>query len=73
MAQTIKGIYKNGKVELEKIPEGITESPVFVTFPSAKETTSDKYIYFGMFAGSRAATEQDFQEAEFSEDSLNWL
>jgi hypothetical protein len=32
MLQTIEGIYRNGKIELTEIPQGITESRVFVTF-----------------------------------------
>lgn len=38
MLKTIAGIYKNGKIELAEIPEGITESQVFVTFLETKPT-----------------------------------
>ncbi|MDJ0735490.1 MAG: hypothetical protein QNJ47_15760 [Nostocaceae cyanobacterium] len=31
-----EGIYKNGKIELNEIPQGITESRVFVTFLETK-------------------------------------
>jgi hypothetical protein len=39
MSQTIQGIYKNGKIELSEIPQGITESVVLVTFLETKPKT----------------------------------
>ncbi len=36
MLKTIQGIYKNGKIELDETPQGITESLVFVTFLEGK-------------------------------------
>lgn len=44
MLQTIQGIYKNGKIELSEIPEGIIESCVFVTFLPTKPTTWPEII-----------------------------
>ncbi|MBD2693175.1 hypothetical protein [Anabaena catenula] len=44
MLQTIEGIYKHGQVELVEIPEGISESPVFVTFLATKPTTWPEII-----------------------------
>ncbi|MDB9484971.1 hypothetical protein PN492_00075 [Dolichospermum circinale CS-537/01] len=32
MLQTVKGIYKNGKIELAEIPKNILESEVLITF-----------------------------------------
>ncbi|HLP88124.1 MAG TPA: hypothetical protein VK184_05895 [Nostocaceae cyanobacterium] len=32
MFQTVKGIYKNGKIELAEIPNNILESEVLITF-----------------------------------------
>ncbi|TAE59198.1 MAG: hypothetical protein EAZ76_16185 [Nostocales cyanobacterium] len=32
MLQTVKGIYKNGKIELAEIPANILESQVLITF-----------------------------------------
>lgn len=32
MLKTVQGIYKDGKIELSEVPQGITESIVFVTF-----------------------------------------
>jgi hypothetical protein len=44
MLQTIQGIYKNDKIRLAKIPQGITESQVFVTFLETKTTTWTEII-----------------------------
>lgn len=44
MLQTITGIYKNGKIELDETPKGITESAVFVTFLEIKPTTWPEII-----------------------------
>ncbi|MBE9007356.1 hypothetical protein IQ259_20355 [Fortiea sp. LEGE XX443] len=44
MLKTIQGTYKNGKIELDEIPQGITESQVFVTFLETKTTTWPKTI-----------------------------
>ncbi|MBK1989768.1 hypothetical protein A0J48_019895 [Sphaerospermopsis aphanizomenoides BCCUSP55] len=32
MLQTVKGMYKNGKIELAEIPKNILESEVLITF-----------------------------------------
>ncbi len=44
MLKTIEGIYKNGKIELNEIPQGITESPVFVTFLETKSNQWSEII-----------------------------
>ncbi|NMG21996.1 hypothetical protein [Brasilonema bromeliae] len=44
MLQTIEGIYRNGKIELTEMPQGITESRVFVTFLETKSTTWSEMI-----------------------------
>ena len=36
MLQTVKGIYRNGKIELAEIPENILESQVLITFIQTK-------------------------------------
>ena len=72
MLKAIEGIYKNGKVELVEMPEGISESRVIVTFLKAKaDSQSSQIIQFGMFSGSQQSTEADFQLAEFLGDRLN--
>ncbi|BAT51688.1 hypothetical protein NOS3756_06150 [Nostoc sp. NIES-3756] len=65
MLQSIKGVYKNGKVELTELPRDISESIVIVTFLEAKKTQQPKQIMqFGMFSVNQQSTEADFQIAE---------
>lgn len=76
MLQAIEGIYKNGKVELTEVPEGIAESRVIVTFLESKaDLRPQQMMQFGMFSGAKQSTETDFQLAEFqgdSDDGLDW-
>jgi hypothetical protein len=76
MLQSIEGVYKHGSIELAEIPENIEESRVIVTFLEAKpKKQTEQIIYFGMFAGSKQSTEEDFQMAEFTgdpDDNLDW-
>jgi hypothetical protein len=76
MSQTIQGIYKNGKIELADIPQGITESQVLVTFLNLQSPERTKHtMVFGMFSGIQQSTEADFKEAEFygdADDALDW-
>jgi hypothetical protein len=44
MLKTIPGIYKNGKIELDETPQGITESLVFVTFLETKPSQWSEMI-----------------------------
>jgi hypothetical protein len=77
MLQSIKGFYKHGSIKLLEMPKNIEESQVIVTFLEAKpKITTEKTIYFGMFAGLNQSNEEDFKIAEFtsdSDDQLNWL
>jgi hypothetical protein len=76
MLQAIKGIYKDGKIELKELPSDISESLVIVTFlKSEKNQIKNQIMQFGMFSGNNQSTETDFEIAEFhrdSEDSLDW-
>jgi hypothetical protein len=76
MLQAVKGIYKNGKIELLETPSNLEESPVIITFLSTLPVqNTPKLMYFGMFQGDNQATEEDFSLAEFrgdSDDSLDW-
>jgi hypothetical protein len=74
MTQAVKGIYRNGVIELAAVPEGIQESRVLVTFLPPKPK-SPKMITLGMFKDDRQSTEEDFAIAEFHgdvEDGLDW-
>lgn len=76
MLKTVRGHYRNGRVELDEMPQGITEGQVFVTFLTAQETSSpERLMTFGMFSGPQQSTEADFKSAEFqgdAEDALDW-
>jgi hypothetical protein len=76
MLQTIQGIYRNGKIDLLEIPQGITDSQVFVTFVTPQiSNTNHRLMSFGMFAGVQQSTEAD-KEAEFQDDAgdaLDWV
>lgn len=77
MMKAVKGIYKNGQVQLLESPAGIAEGEVIVTFIENKtERETPRRITFGMFSnGSEQFTAADFREAEFQEDSddgFNW-
>lgn len=71
-----EGIYRNGKIELAKIPQDITESQVFVTFFKPQSVIlANQFMSFGMFSGSQQSTEADFRDAEFNgdvDDALGW-
>ena len=70
MLTAIKGVYKNGAVELAEVPTGISESRVIVMFLQADSTPQAKaMMQFGMFAGLNQSTEQDFRSNEFMGDS----
>jgi hypothetical protein len=68
---TIKGIYRDGKIELAEKPASVPDgAEVTVTFqpPPPAQSTEPRYIYFGMFAkpGQRLSTEEDFRAARKS-------
>jgi hypothetical protein len=72
MLQTVEGIYRNGLIQLNEIPDKITESKVLITFiDSQKQKLQANIIQFGMFSGINQSTEEDFKDAEFSENFDN--
>lgn len=87
MMQTVKGVYRNGRVELLEPPSSIFEGEVFVTFVkentvsvATSETTSEttdaapRRMYRGMLAShAQHSTEEDFKVAEFYGDSDDGL
>jgi hypothetical protein len=76
MLQSVKGIYKQGQIELLEIPNQIEESPVIVTFLTTEpDLKTQQLMYFGMFGGANQSTENDFFSSEFhgdSDDNLDW-
>ena len=68
---TIKGVYRDGKIELLEAPPAEAESnvEVLVTFlgPVApSKPVKGRMIRHGIFKGSYDSTEEDFQEAKRS-------
>jgi hypothetical protein len=41
MSTTVKGVYRNGRIVLLDIPEGVEEAEVVVTFPDAAISAGD--------------------------------
>lgn len=41
MATTVRGVYRNGRVELLEKPEGVDQAEVVVTFPDPTTTAQD--------------------------------
>ncbi len=75
MLTTVRGTYKNGRVELAETPPGIDEGEVIVTFVEAKPKEKGQMIQFGMLPGLLALTDEDFKAAEFHgdpDDGLDW-
>jgi hypothetical protein len=76
MLQSIEGVYKHGKVELNELPLDVSESRVIVTFLEPKTRPMPKQIMrFGMFSGNKQSTEEDFHIAGFhgyTDDGLDW-
>ena len=65
MSFTVKGMYRDGKVELTDPPAGIRESRVLVTFLDATRPKSTRMMRYGQFTGERMSTEEDFAIAEW--------
>jgi hypothetical protein len=66
--QAIEGIYKDGKVELTEIPQGVSERRVIGMFLSAHAASKETALMtFGMFSVANQSTEDDFKLAEFSD------
>jgi len=76
MLTTIKGIFRNGRIELDEDPGIIGEAPVVVTFlnsaTAGAEMGESKIITFGMLADPTRpmSVEDDFKVAEY--DDAEW-
>jgi hypothetical protein len=69
MLQSVKGIYKQGQIELLEIPNQLKESPVIVTFVTTETDLKNQHLmYFGMFRVANQFTENDFSNSEFYSD-----
>jgi hypothetical protein len=73
MELTIKGTFKDGKVELSVPPPGLREAKVLVTFlGSSQATPRPQLMRFGQFSGPKEemSTEADFRFAEWRGDNM---
>jgi len=74
MAITVKGIYRDGRIELAEDPKIAGEAVVVVTFPELSRTPriSPRMMTSGMLAtpGRRMSTEVEFRDAEY--DDAEW-
>jgi len=66
---TIEGRFKDGKVDLKELPDGIAEARVLVTFlpqsAAAPSNDTSGHIKYGMFKGPKVTNEDDFAIAEW--------
>ena len=65
MLLTVKGIYKDGKVEVAEKPSGIEQADVLVTFLTSEKARSRQRMVYGQFAGKQMSSEEDFLIAEW--------
>jgi hypothetical protein len=76
MLTTVKGTYKDGKIQLSEDPHVVEETTVVVTFlepvQKAAKSSAAKKMTFGMFAdpSRRMSTLEDFKVAEY--DDSRW-
>lgn len=71
MLVTIEGTFKDGKVELSEMPQGLREAKVLVTFLVAGQAKPRPQVMrFGQFSGpqEKMSTEEDFRGAEWRGD-----
>ena len=65
MLLTVKGTYKDGKVEVAEKPAGVESAQVLVTFLTSGTSNSRRRITHGQFAGKQMSSEEDFLIAEW--------
>jgi len=66
--KSIRGVYRQGRVELcvpTELPEG---TEVTVAVPVRADDPVSRAVSFGMFAGPPFSDEDNFREAEFQDD-----
>jgi hypothetical protein len=68
MLLTVKGLYKDGKVEVTEKPVGVGEAEVLVTFLTPETVESRHRMSYGQFAGKQVSSEEDFLIAEWRDD-----
>ncbi|MGI8552710.1 MAG: hypothetical protein ACR2PL_18270 [Dehalococcoidia bacterium] len=66
MPTMVPGVYKQGKVELLELPQGIREGRVRVMLIEDEAPKPEPhYLEFGKYRGDKDTTLEDFKEAEW--------
>ena len=65
MLLTVKGIYKDGKVDVTEKPAGVKQADVLVTFLTSEEIESRQRMVYGQFSGKKMSADEDFLIAEW--------
>lgn len=65
MLLTVKGMYKDGRVEVAEKPIGVEQAKVLVTFLTSETAESRHRMVYGQFAGKPVSSEEDFLMAEW--------
>jgi len=68
MLLTVKGIYKDGRVEVAEKPAGVEKAQVLVTFLTSDTAESRHRMVHGQFTGKPMSSEEDFLMAEWREE-----
>ena len=64
MTATIAGIYKQGKVELLEIPQGLRDGRVVVTLEQATMKRTPCFLVRGKYKMAQMSSLDDFKDAE---------
>jgi hypothetical protein len=66
MVSIVKGVLKDGKLELLEKPAGLHDGEVTVTLVQAEDAALiPRYLTRGKYKGGRMSTEEDFKDAEW--------
>jgi hypothetical protein len=65
MMTVVAGYYKQGRIELLEIPEGVREGPVRVMLIEEAAKPAPRYLVRGKYKGSKDTTLEDFKDAEW--------
>ncbi len=74
MILIIEGKFKDGKVELNEMPKGLSEAKVLVTFLGpAEPARKPQMMQFGQFSGpdDKMSNDEDFRGAEWRGDQTD--
>jgi len=64
MLTAVKGVYRQGRIELSEVPPDVEDVPVVVTFLDGGKKRKGRMMTFGMFPGLQSIPERLMEEAE---------